>query len=87
MNCLSENQTRKSFLKFKDQIFKLESKKGTLWFLQQCQQQQLIPKQLKVSQTQKLDLPSNLAKKWKDIEQSTSTKLLKVAIEDAKTKF
>jgi hypothetical protein len=87
MNCLSENLTKKSFLKIKDQIFKLETKRGTLWYLQQCQQKQLIPKQLKVSQTQYSELPLHLAKKWKDIEQSTSTKLLKVAIEDAKTKF
>ena len=84
-NCLATNHTRKQYLKTKDLILKLETNKGTLWFLQQCQKQNKPPKQLTVSQAN-IKLTSHLAKKWNDVEFSASIKLLKLAIIDAEFK-
>ena len=84
-NCLATNHTRKQYLKTKDLILKLETNKGTLWFLQQCQKQNKPPKQLTVNQAN-IKLTSHLAKKWNDVEFSASIKLLKLAIIDAEFK-
>ena len=44
---LKSDQVRKKYLKLKDQIFNLETKKGTTWLLQQCKTLNIIPKQFR----------------------------------------
>ncbi len=54
-----------------------------MWFLQQRQKHKSTPKQLKVQHFHQTDLNPELTKKWKDIENRSSLKLLSISIQDA----
>lgn len=85
--CLNAQQTRKLFLKLRDNIQVLANKKGTLTYLQKCKENNIIPNTLRVQQSHLSNLAPNLSKKWSAIEQKTSKQLLGLAILDAKEKL
>lgn len=86
LKCLNTKHLRKSFLKLRDLINKLEAKKGIVNYFLDCKRENLIPKQFSQNRAEHPKLSTNLQSQWGDIEKSTSIKFLKLSIEDAKIK-